>query len=146
MNEEQRNSSLKKLFEQTDLTAAGILLEEGAKGFDRMNESIEKQATVAEIAATKMDNLKGDWEKLMGTLDTLLISGGASGNGPLRGFLQDADATANALAKVNREWTKLSNKLTGGSAGRNAIGGDEPGFFGATKEFFQANESRTRRA
>lgn len=75
MTSEQRLSTLEMLFGSDAVRAANILYKEGSKGFNDMQEAMSK-VTVADVAATKMDNLKGRIEELSGSVETLGISMG----------------------------------------------------------------------
>ncbi len=61
------------MFGSDAIRAAAILADEGAKGFDRMATSLGK-VKAADVAATRMDNLKGRLEQLKGSMETLGIN------------------------------------------------------------------------
>lgn len=70
---EQKQATLQTLFGSDAIRAAAILSDEGAAGYDKMSTSMGK-VTAAEVAATKMDNLKGSLEQLKGSAETLGIA------------------------------------------------------------------------
>lgn len=87
--DQEKTNILTKLFGREGVTAALNFLDAGSKGIGAMNDEISNQASAAGIASTKMDNLKGDWEQLRGSLETALIGSGSGGNSGLRELLQD---------------------------------------------------------
>jgi hypothetical protein len=76
------------IFGQDAIRGATILYEEGAAGIEDWTNKVDDAGYAAETAATKLDNLKGDWEALSGAVDTALISMGEAADGPLRFFVQ----------------------------------------------------------
>jgi TP901 family phage tail tape measure protein len=72
MTAQQKQATLEALFGSDAIRAAAILTEQGAAGFNKMADSMKK-VTAAEVAATRMDNLKGQVEALKGSLETAAI-------------------------------------------------------------------------
>lgn len=85
---EQRNAALGTIFGSDAIRAANVLYEEGAKGIADWTDKVDDSGYAAETAATRLDNLKGDWEALTGAVDSALITMGSAADGPLRGFVQ----------------------------------------------------------
>ncbi|MBC1617877.1 phage tail tape measure protein [Listeria booriae] len=75
MSSEQRSVALNTMFGSDAIRGANILYNEGADGLNKMYKEMSK-VTAAEVAAKKMDNLKGKIEEMMGSLETLAISVG----------------------------------------------------------------------
>lgn len=100
MSAEQRNATLKTIFGSDAVRAATVLYDEGADGIQRWINKVNDQGFAAETAATKMDNLAGDFEQLKGSLETALIGTGESGQGPLRALTQGATNAVNAYNKL----------------------------------------------
>lgn len=73
MSAEQKQAALQTLFGSDAIRAAAVLADEGAAGYDKMSEAIGK-VSAADVAATRMDNLKGTLEELKGTLETVGIT------------------------------------------------------------------------
>jgi TP901 family phage tail tape measure protein len=88
MTDEQKQTTLAMIFGQDAIRGATVLYEEGAEGIKDWTEKVDDAGYAAETAATKLDNLKGDWEALNGAVDTALISMGEAADGPLRFFTQ----------------------------------------------------------
>jgi TP901 family phage tail tape measure protein len=88
MTDEQKQTTLAMIFGQDAIRGATVLYEEGAEGIEDWTNEVDDAGYAAETAATKLDNLKGDWEALNGAVDTALISMGEAADGPLRFFTQ----------------------------------------------------------
>lgn len=72
MTKQQKIASLEILFGSDAIRAAGFIAEAGSEGFDKMAGSIGK-VKAADVAAKRMDNLKGRIEALMGSVETAAI-------------------------------------------------------------------------
>ena len=88
MTQAQRDQTLAMIFGQDAIRGANILLREGTEGIDEWTEKVADQGYAADTAATRLDNLMGDWEALTGAMDTAFISMGEGANGPLRDIIQ----------------------------------------------------------
>lgn len=84
LDEQTRNHALSTIFGADAIRVANLMMREGAGGIKKMGDTLNAQASAAELAAKKMDNLKGDVEQLKGALETALIKTGQSTNGILR--------------------------------------------------------------
>lgn len=85
---EQRNAALSVMFGSDAVRAANVIYQEGEAGIRDWITAVDDQGYAAETAATRLDNLVGDWEAFTGALDTAFISMGEGANGPLRWFIQ----------------------------------------------------------
>jgi len=88
---EARNAALSVMFGSDAVRAASVLYDQGAQGIQGWIDAVDDQGYAAEVAATKMDNLKGDLEQLSGSFETALIGMGEGANGPLRSLVQGLD-------------------------------------------------------
>lgn len=88
MTEEQKQATLAMIFGQDAIRGASLLLDEGERGIRKWTDAVNDQGYAAETAATRLDNLIGDWEAFTGAVDTALISMGSAADGPLRVFVQ----------------------------------------------------------
>ena len=88
LSQEERNAALASLFGQDAIRAASILYDQGAEKVREWEAAVDDSGYAAETAATRLDNLKGDWEAFTGALDTALITMGEGADGPLRVFVQ----------------------------------------------------------
>lgn len=76
LNDEQKLSSLRTIFQNRALASAIALTNEGADGFANMYGEIGK-TTAMDVANERLDNLSGDLEILRGNLETLAIEAGS---------------------------------------------------------------------
>lgn len=88
LTQEQRNAALAIIFGQDAIRAANILYTEGATGIAKWTKEVDDAGYAGETAATRLDNLNGDLEKLSGAFDTAMITIGGAGQGPLRAAVQ----------------------------------------------------------
>lgn len=88
LTQEQRNAALAIIFGQDAIRAANVLYTEGAKGIAKWTAEVDDAGYAGETAATRLDNLAGDLEKLSGAFDTAMITVGSAGQGPLRAAVQ----------------------------------------------------------
>jgi len=72
MTDAERAMALEVMFGSDALRAANILYREGADGVDAMNAAM-LNVTAADVAAERMNNLKGSVETLMGSLETIAV-------------------------------------------------------------------------
>lgn len=95
MSAKQKQATLQVLFGSDGIRAAAILANNGSKGFDKMAKSMGK-VSAADVAATRMDNLKGSFEQFMGSVETLMIVIGT----PLLGVLRDVVDGVTSLLNI----------------------------------------------
>lgn len=77
LNSEQRQTYLYTMFGSDAIRAANILYKEGSQGVSDMATAMNKIKS-ADVAAEKLNNVKGKIEQLKGTLETAAISIGNS--------------------------------------------------------------------
>lgn len=90
---EQRDAAMATIFGSDAIRAAAILYRDGAEGVAEWTAKVNDAGNASRTAATKMDNLHGDLEKLKGQLETALIQQGSGATGVLRTMAQAADNT-----------------------------------------------------
>lgn len=73
MTAEQRQMALYTMFGSDAIRAGNILYKEGAEGVRKMNAEMNK-VTAAQVAAEKLNNLKGAVEQLNGAVETAKIT------------------------------------------------------------------------
>lgn len=88
LSEEQRNAAMATIFGSDAVRAANILYSQGSVGIDEWTKAVNEQGYAAMVAATRMDNLKGDLEELGGSFETLAIQAGSGSQGALRSIVQ----------------------------------------------------------
>ncbi|MGC3792050.1 phage tail tape measure protein [Priestia aryabhattai] len=113
LSAEQRSQALYTLFGSDAIRAGNILFKEGAKGVNDMGAAMDK-IKAADVAAKKLDNVKGAIEQLAGATETAQISLGnalvpaigavvavlqhmVDGFNSLPGFIQSTIAITGAL-------------------------------------------------
>jgi TP901 family phage tail tape measure protein len=109
MTDKERDFTLATIFGSDAVRAANILLKEGAENYRAMTEELSKSGAAADIAATKMDNLKGSWEQFMGSLETAAIMMGSTGLPGLRELVD-------GLTQATNEFIEVWERLTGSNA------------------------------
>ncbi|MGW4426436.1 phage tail tape measure protein [Streptosporangium sp. NPDC004631] len=110
---QQRQSALATIFGSDAIRAATVLYANGEQGIRSYINTVNDQGAASRQAGKLMDNLAGDLEKLKGSLETALISGGSGATDVLRGLVQTVDGAVDAF-----------NGLPGPvQAGLTAVGG-----------------------
>lgn len=122
----ERDSALATIFGSDAIRAASVLYDNGAAGIDNWTSSVDDAGFAAEVADTRLDNLRGDLEALGGSLETALIGSGEGSTGILRELTQGATAAVNVF---NEMPGPVKNSVTGLLALTAVTGG--AAFFGA---------------
>lgn len=118
LSQEQRNQALATIFGTDAIRAANVLYEQGAEGIDDWTKAVSESGFAAEQAAAKNNNLKGDLENLSGSFESLMISLGEGGQGPLRSLVQTLDTLVDAFSQLPapvQQGIVLMTALVGGS-------------------------------
>jgi TP901 family phage tail tape measure protein len=116
MSEQQRNATLKTNFGADAVRAAGLIYEQDGKGMQTWIDKTDQTGIAAEQAATKMDNLAGDWEELTGSFETALIGTGEGAQGPLRSLVQGLTGVVNAYNGLSSTAQSAVGVMMGGAA------------------------------
>lgn len=114
---EQQNAAMKTIFGSDAVRAASVVFEQGAEGIGEWIGKVDDAGYAAETAASRMDNLKGDWEEFTGSLETALIGTGDGAQGPLRSLIQNATAALNVFNKL----PPAAKDVTAGLLGITAV-------------------------
>lgn len=72
LNPKQQTDALEKLFGSDAIRAGGIMLKEGAVGFNKMSEAMGK-ITAAQVAKERLNNFAGALTQLNGSIETAAI-------------------------------------------------------------------------
>lgn len=118
---EQRNSAFATIFGSDAVRAANVLYTEGAKGIGEWVKQVDDSGYAAEVASRRLDNLKGDFEKLTGALDSAFIQSGSGANDVLRGLTQFATEAVDAFTELPN-WLQQATFWIGGIAGAVTVG------------------------
>jgi TP901 family phage tail tape measure protein len=89
---EQRNSAMATIFGSDAVRAANVLYEQGQTGIQGWIDKVNDQGYAARVAAQKTDNLRGDVERLGGSLETVFIKSGSGMNDMIRGLVQGLES------------------------------------------------------
>lgn len=100
LSQQERNAALNTIFGADAVRAANVLYEQGAEGIDDWTKKVSDSGYAAEQAAAKNNNLKGDLESLSGSFESLMISLGEGGQGPLRSVVQMLDTLVDAFSQL----------------------------------------------
>jgi TP901 family phage tail tape measure protein len=89
LDEATRNMALGQIFGNEQITAARVLYEGGAPAVQDWTSKVNDAGFAAQQAAMLTDNLKGDLERLSGSMSSVLIESGSGANGMLRTMTQE---------------------------------------------------------
>lgn len=101
LSQEQQNAALKTIFGADAIRSASILMREGGDAVTQWTKDVSEQGYAADVAATKMDNLRGDLAALSGSWETFTTKMGAAGDGPLRKAVQDVTGLIDKLGEMS---------------------------------------------
>lgn len=96
----QRQAAMATIFGSDAVRAASVLYEQGAEGVREWTDKVNDSGYAAQTAAKRLDNLKGDWEKLTGSLETLFLKSGSSANDFLRTVVQTAEKAIDTFGNL----------------------------------------------
>lgn len=96
----QRNAALAVIFGSRAIAGANVLYKEGAKGISDWTNEVNDTGFAAQQARGKMDNLKGDINKLGAAFQTSLIEAGSGANGALRGLTQSVTGLVSGIGDL----------------------------------------------
>lgn len=114
MNEMQRSAALTTLFGSDAVRGASIAFEQGAAGANAMSKAMSG-ISAADVAAAKMDNLKGKFEEFTGGLETAAITVGTYFIPALTaatGYLQKAVNWFNGLSESQTKFIAVAAAVT----------------------------------
>lgn len=120
-DDQTRDTALGIIFTNAQLTTAQTLVGEAGAKWGEYRDRVDESGYAARVAADRLDNLRGDLEKLGGAFDTVLIQQGSAANDTLRGlvqtltFLVDASSDLPPVA-VNIGLVTAAVALAGGAA------------------------------
>ena len=118
LSQEQRNQALATIFGTDAIRAANVLYEQGAEGIDDWTKAVSESGFAAQQAAARNNNLKGDLKTLSGSFESLMISLGEGGQGPLRSLVQMLDTLVDGFSQLPapvQQGIVLFTALAGGS-------------------------------
>lgn len=119
---QQRQAALATIFGSDAIRAATVLYANGESGIRGYITAVNDQGAASRKAGQLTDNLAGDLERLQGSLETALISGGSGATDVLRGLVQSADAAVDAFNSLPGP-VQAGLTAVGGIAGAAALAG-----------------------
>jgi TP901 family phage tail tape measure protein len=117
----ERSAAITTLFGSDAQRAGFFLAEAGSKGVNYWTEQVGESGYAAEVARRKMDNLRGDLEKLGGSIETVLIGAGSEANGVLRSTIQVTTNLVNAVGELPGPVQTAGVGITGLALGATAL-------------------------
>lgn len=121
LSDAERDAAFGRMFGNEQVTTARILYAGGAADVQKWTNAVNDSGYAAEQARIKTDNLRGDVERLGGSLDSALIKSGSGANEVLRSMTQSAESMVDAIGKIS-EPTLSAIALLAGTAGLGALG------------------------
>ena len=116
MTAQQKQMALETLFGSDAIRAAAIVSDAGAAGFNKMAASMGK-VSAADVAATRMDNLKGSIEQMTGSAETFAINLGSILIPAIRKVIDFATNLINTFNRMTPEQQKLIVQVAAVAAG-----------------------------
>lgn len=114
LTEEEANHVKRTIAGQDAIRAVNILLKEGSDAYRDMTAEVSQSGAAADIAATKMDNLKGAYEELKGSIETAFIRMGSEGLGGIREIVDELTEQTNAFIDSWERMTETDAWKQGG--------------------------------
>lgn len=100
LTQAERSYALGQIFGNQQVTAANILMKDGAAGISKWTKAVNDQGFAAQQAAGKMDNLNGDLKKLGAAFESGLIKTGSTADGVLRQVVQSVTALVRGFSDL----------------------------------------------
>ncbi len=116
----ERDAAMATIFGSDAIRAANVLYSEGQVGVEKWTKAVADSGYAQDVAATKLDNLKGDWEALTGALETSFITTASGTDGPLRDLVQQLTGVTDAYNDLPQSIKDVTMGTVGMTA---AIGG-----------------------
>ena len=123
LSQEQQNLALKTIFGADAIRTSTVLMREGGDAVRRWTKDVSDQGYATEMAATRLDNLKGDLEQLTGSLETFGVKMGSQADGPMRSFVQGLTALINVAADADPAIQGVAMAALGSVAAVGLLGG-----------------------
>ncbi|WP_460498372.1 phage tail tape measure protein [Glycomyces tarimensis] len=124
LTQAERDHALATIFGTDAVRAANVLYSEGSAGIATWTRKVDDAGYASEVAAERLNNLKGDLTILQSSLDTALIQTGSGANDAMRFMAQTATELVNAFASLPGPVQTAGLAIVGiGGAGLLAVGG-----------------------
>lgn len=120
MTDQQKLATLEMMFGSDAIRAAAVVAKAGAEGVNELAGAIGN-VTAKAVAAERLNNLKGDFEQLKGSVETFAIMLGSALTPALRSMTQGLTSFVNgaivALEQLPAAWADVVAAFSGGSGG-----------------------------
>ena len=117
LTKEQQISAVRTIFGTDAIRAAAIAAKLGAEGYDEMTEKMAKQGDVKRIAAERLNNLAGSWEKFTGSVETAAIMLGGLMTPTLKAMTDSATEFVNQAIEIIEQlpdaWRTVGEAFSG---------------------------------
>jgi TP901 family phage tail tape measure protein len=123
LDDETRNAALAQIFGNDALRSANVLYAQGSEGIQSWVNKTNDSGYAAETARLKLDNLRGDVEKLGGAFDSALITSADGANVGLRQLTQAATGLVDGFNALPGPVQSVAFGLTVLVAGVGLLGG-----------------------
>jgi TP901 family phage tail tape measure protein len=123
LDDETRNAALAQIFGNDALRSANVLYAQGSEGIQSWVDKTNDSGYAAETARLKLDNLRGDVEKLGGAFDSALITSASGANTGLRQLTQAATGLVDGFNALPGPLQSIAFGLTAVVAGVGLLGG-----------------------
>ncbi|MBD1373712.1 phage tail tape measure protein [Hazenella sp. IB182357] len=134
LSSEQRTQALKTMFGTDAIRAANIAFKEGEEGVTKMSKAMSK-TTAADMAKTRMDNLKGTVEELRGAFETAQIELGTAFLPVLKELTEGLKGAVEWFSNLNPTTKEAIGIFAGVSAGVLALGAAVAGIIAISNPF-----------
>lgn len=130
MSDMQKQATLSTLFGSDAVRGAAVIAETGAAGFEKLAGAIDK-TSAADVAATRLENMKGSAEALGGSVETLMINIGSK-------LLPVLNEIVNSITDAVNQFTSMDQGMQNLVVGIVAGVGGLLLFVGGTIKMIQA--------
>ena len=123
LDQATKNQALGQIFGNQQITAATILMRDGAKGVDNWTKKVDQNGFAAEQAAGKLNSLNGDLGKLKAAFQNDLVQTGEASGGVLRKLAEGATTLATAYGNLPQPLKDTALGLVAATAAVGLLGG-----------------------
>ncbi len=120
---EQRNAAMSTIFGSDAVRVASVAYAGGSEAAVKWQKNVADAGYAADQAARLTDNLRGDVERLGGSLDTALIKTGSGANDALRSLAQGLESAVNWYSELSPEAQKAAVYIGAGTGAIALFGG-----------------------
>jgi TP901 family phage tail tape measure protein len=100
LTQAQRDAALAQIFGSDAIRAANVLYKQGAAGIGDWTDKVNDAGYATETARLKTDNLKGDLERLRGSLETVAIQAGSGTSSGLRVLTRSVEGLVDGFGSL----------------------------------------------